>query len=305
MIRLRRTTPLGEIKSGSWGALVQPSSVAISSRKEIYVLDPSQAAVLVFGPPPALDFLFSFGEGGKEPGKFNRPLSMCISPDDEIYIPAKGAPRIDVFSDSGAYKRSVDLLKLMSDVDDPKSKEATMISCAEDAYFFAAPAVSRLYQVSYDDEVIYSMGGPGDEPGQFKTPNGTHFDPASGTVAVADMFNFRVQTIKDGEPQKAFGSYGNAAGQFARVIDVAHDEEGNIMTLDFMNSAISVFKPDGAFYYVIGLPDFTNQLPLTSPSSMKVDGTTLYVAEKLGAKVSIHRMEAEIERPKKGSKKKK
>ena len=72
-----------------------------------------------------------------------------------------------------------------------------------------------------------SIGGLGKEPGQFRGPSKVFVSGTNGLLVVCDMFNFRVQTFRDLEPDKMFGSYGNSVTQFSRVIAAAEEDYRN------------------------------------------------------------------------------
>src|SRR5207249_2415986 len=95
-------------------------------------------------------------------------------------------------------------------------------------------------------------GSPGTGNGQFAHPLGVAVGP-SGTIAVADAFNHRIQLFDAaGNFQTKFGSYGSGNGQFNTPQGLAISPNGNIAVVDTGNHRIQLFDGTGKFLIAIG-----------------------------------------------------
>lgn len=112
-----------------------------------------------------------------------------------------------------------------------------------------------LRSYTWDMMFIDKWGSAGSAPGEFHEPRGVAID-GDGNVIVADAANHRVQKTavgtstflqRPGEPVLAFGTHGNADGQFNRPTGVAVDASGNILVADTENHRIQKFDPKGKF----------------------------------------------------------
>ncbi|MDX2166139.1 MAG: glycosyltransferase family 39 protein [Deltaproteobacteria bacterium] len=125
-------------------------------------------------------------------------------------------------------------------------------------------------------------GGPGASPGHFDQPMGMAFDP-DGNLLVADRNNHRIQEFdRNGDFVRAWGRYGEAAGEFKEPHDVAADREF-IYVADTWNQRIQGFTPDGVHAFT-----FTGQPSLSSPRGIAVDHARIYVVEAGGGRVTVY-----------------
>ncbi len=89
------------------GELIKPTDVAVSpDGKRIYVVDAGginsrQHRVVVYNAEGEL--LFTIGERGTAPGKFNLPTHAAVAPDGTLYVLDTGNFRVQAFTADGEY----------------------------------------------------------------------------------------------------------------------------------------------------------------------------------------------------------
>jgi len=117
-----------------------------------------------------------------------------------------------------------------------------------------------------DLEGRLTIGGPGSEAGQFRSPVGIALD-AQGNLYVADSGNARVQKFDAaGRFLETVGVPGTEPGQFNQPAGAAVDAQGNLYVVDTWNHRVQKFGPDLAFMATWGRP--TNDLINPGPDQM-------------------------------------
>lgn len=102
-----------------------------------------------------------------------------------------------------------------------------------------------------------SFGSLGKGSGQLSQPTGIAFESLTGTLAVADTLNSRIQFFNtNGTPVKSVGSLGSGSGKFTSPegVSFSHGAAGTLMyVVDTFQSNIQVIDPESAsFLRVIG-----------------------------------------------------
>ncbi|MBI4730205.1 MAG: hypothetical protein HY775_12035 [Acidobacteria bacterium] len=126
--------------------------------------------------------------------------------------------------------------------------------------------------------VLFSWGGEGGAPGQFRAPSGIAASD-SGRIFVSDTGNDRIQMFSlGGAYLGGFGSAGGAPGQLASPRGLAVMPDGNLLVADTGNNRLQVLTPAGQPVAVIGAPG-TAPGELAVPAAVSVYGDRIYVAD--------------------------
>lgn len=284
---IRQSKLVRDIRGGSWGKLEQPTAVVVSSTGEIYVADPVPNKVYVFD--PAGEFLFAFGETGLEDGQIKSPLDMAIDADDNLWISMSGG-RIEIFDSKGQPQRTIRAKDII-----PDAGGFGGVAVGPDNWYLTDDVHHRVYTMDNSTfKEVSRIGELGKELGQFRSPKKLFFSKKENALVVADTFNFRMQVLRDGKADVAFGTYGNSVTQFNRVLAAAEDDLGNILTVDFGNHTAQAFDYKGDFKYVVGNEDGTEQIPMAGSPAVFVVKNRAYLVNKLLGSVMIWEMSDRI-----------
>ncbi len=101
----------------------------------------------------------------------------------------------------------------------------------------------RIAVLDENGTLLFSFGGEGAGPGQFRTPYDVLVDDL-GTVIVADTFNSRLQFFdSEGHHRKSFGSLGEEPGQFREPAGLAL-VNGVLYVANGWNGRVDLFRYD-------------------------------------------------------------
>lgn len=159
-------------------------------------------------------FLTAWGSGGSAHGQFSYPSGIAVDGSGSVYVVDTGNTRIQKFTDTGTF--------------------------------------------------IAAWGGGGTGDGQFSHPYGIAVD-GGGNVFVTD-FDWQCQEFgpcvtviariekftNTGTFLTAWGTPGNANGQFDFLYGLAADSSGSVYVSDWGNARIQTFTNDGTFVSALG-----------------------------------------------------
>ena len=200
--------------------------------------------------------LFDQAGQGSNPGQFNQPRGVAVSPDGtRIYVLDTQNGRIQVFDDTGA------LVTMWGDGDDDVQLEVTDnglgpygLAVGQDGLVYVADTWNhRIVVINSDGQVVRTFGEFGnnnDDPNAQLNP-GTFYGPRGLTVYnnevyVTDTGNERVEVFGlDGSFKRAFGGTGSASGQLLEPVGITVGADGNVYVADSGNARISVFDTNG------------------------------------------------------------
>jgi sugar lactone lactonase YvrE len=133
---------------------------------------------------------------------------------------------------------------------------------------------------------VSAFGSEGSGPGQFQGVGGIGVSPLSGTLAVTDMVNNRIQEFTEaGTYIRQFGSKGSGNGQFSEPLAATYDSKGNVWVADTGNNRIEEFTEAGAFIRQFGTKGSGNG-QLNAPFDVAVDSKgNVWVADYLNNRI--------------------
>ncbi len=204
--------------------------------------------------PPSITFVRTWGQRGAEPGEFDFPIAIAISPKDELFITDHLNHRVQRFDTEGRLLSHFSVLPNPGGIalDANGNIYLTHIHASGNSEHDDKDFVSVS---SPDGALLRRWGRSGTEPGEFDCPGGIAV-ANDGRVYVADQTNHRIQVFDD---QGAFllqwGEYGNEPGQFGgkgspksrvggpQFIDF--DAAGNVWTTEGANCRVQQFTAEG------------------------------------------------------------
>lgn len=178
--------------------LDRPSDVAVNAEgTKIYVVDTGGVRsqnhrIRVFDPEGA--HLFDIGKRGREPGKFNLPLSAAVSPSGQLHVLDSGNFRVQVFSAEGEFLFSFGKPgRRPGFFSHPKS-----IAVDRDGKIFVADTFFGNIQI-FDEQgrILMFIGDRSDKggPGEFILPAGVTVD-ADGRIYLVDQFFRKIDVFR-------------------------------------------------------------------------------------------------------------
>jgi DNA-binding beta-propeller fold protein YncE len=179
-------------------------------------------------------------------GQFDRPCSVAVDSEDNIYVYDAGNSRIQIFTSDGKYKNTIGI--------NIEKITKTLGGIALDGEGYIIVALNHHLQVIRIADGVHTRiigGEQGANDGEFNTPKGIAFDNA-GNIIVADSGNNRVQVLRysNGNHVRTI-TKDNALSidsdeklaSMASPQDVLIDRDGNIIVSTFSaTNPISVFS---------------------------------------------------------------
>ena len=170
----------------------RPAGLAIDpARQQLYVVDVIAHRIGVLDWNGRL--LRWIGERGDNPGQFNFPTHLALTPDGLPAISDSMNFRIQLVQPDGTPVRTVGQLG-----DAPGSfAQPKGVACdAQGRRIVVEGRHDAIQFFSPKGELLLSLGSPGSQPGQFWLPAGLCMDWMDGLLFVADSYNRRVQVFR-------------------------------------------------------------------------------------------------------------
>lgn len=199
-----------------------------------------------------MEFVTMWGAQGSDPGEFNFPTGIALSPNGEVYVSDGGNHRIQRFSSDGNLISTIGGLGsgpgFFNRPDDLK------ISPTNGDLYIADTNNHRVQRLASDGTFVLAWGSFGTNPGQFAAPWGIHVD-SQGDVFVISRDQTRVQKFTEtGVFLMQWGIPGTGFGQFQKPRAVATDGDGNIYVSDVTRHDIQKFSPFADYILQWGSP---------------------------------------------------
>ncbi len=222
---------------GSYGTGVDelnwPAGMVVNGNtKQLIVSDTGNDRIVVYDIDPAtgnLTWSFSFGSTGTWYGEFNKPRGVALDNAGNIYVADQANNRIQVFSSTGSYLRSIDDLN------------AQPVSVAVDASgniytLFSAISTVNVYTASGSLLAFFGEEGVGD--GQLNNP----FDikiGEGGRIYILDTSNNRISIFDSSYNYLvAYGTFGTAVGELNYPKGFCFSEGGELYVADTRNHRV-------------------------------------------------------------------
>lgn len=122
-------------------------------------------------------------------------------------------------------------------------------------YISNGRGIDRVDIFDSEGNYLRSIGSTGSGPGQFDEPADLRFNPNTGDLYVADVFNSRINVFDaQGNFKTSFGSFsGPVEGRlFFGPGGMDFDKDGNLYVTDFSADVIKVYNPQGEQIRTIG-----------------------------------------------------
>lgn len=157
------------------------------------------------------EWIASWGSLGREPGQFDTPHGIAVSPADEVYVADRGNRRIQVFTTEGKFIRqfTIDVPvpakgavtfgqanpELKTGSQAPGAPDALCMTPGPNPVLFVGDLYpSRVYKVSLEGKVLGVYGGPGRNLGEFGWIHAIAC-PSENEIWVGELINWRLQKL--------------------------------------------------------------------------------------------------------------
>ena len=261
-----------------------PTDVAIGNDGRIYIVDGGNHRVVAFDRDGK--YLFSIGKRGRAKGEFRWPLGITTDKNGVVYVADKSNKRIQKFDPDGNFISSFIVRFRKGGVGTPID-----IAISEKTGLIFVTERERHHVMVFDGDgtPLGDWGKEGVNLNEFRYPaTVATFD---GLLYVVDSLNTVVKIFDErGQFEFQLGEWGVLPGQFFRPKGIAVDDRGWAYVSDGYMDVVEVFDDQHKFRYVIATNGEKHKF--LSPTGMAVDKQNrLYVAEQLGNKVSVFKLQ--------------
>ena len=225
-------------------------------------------------------------------GLFNRAHGSCIGPDGSIYCTDDRNHVVFKFSSDGellmtlgtkgehtdtGYVRTFDFWESLGRITKgaPPFNRPTGVALSAKGEIYVADGYGNamIHKFTPDGELMFSWGGPGGRPGEFRLPHTIRVDKQE-RVWVTDRENHRVQIFD------AQGKFLDQWTDFIRPTDVWIDDDGTVYASE-MGMRVSIWNSKGEMITGWGNAGLDKESALfLAPHAVAVDSRgDLYVGE--------------------------
>jgi len=187
------------------------------------------------------------GERGTAPGQFNKPRSVALDRNDNLFV-VDMTGRVQKFSPDGKFLLSWQMPE--TDLGKPKGMDRDR----DGNIIVLEPHYQRVNHFTPDGKLVAQWGHKGTNAGELTLPRAIAVD-TKGNVIVSEYT--LVDRIQKFAPRgksllRAWGTPGLAPGEFNRAEGLGVDAADRIYVADSCNHRIQVFSPDGKFLRAYG-----------------------------------------------------
>jgi ABC-type spermidine/putrescine transport system permease subunit II/sugar lactone lactonase YvrE len=222
------------------------------------------------------------GTRGAGAGQFNKPRSLALDREDNLYVVDMTA-RVQKFSPDGRYLGAYQFE--LTDLGRPKG----MGRDAEGNIVVVEPHYKRVNHLSPELRLVKQWGVSGTNTGQLAFPRSAAVN-ARGEIYVSEyMYVERVQRFEKpgGRLLGVFGEAGQGDGQFNRPEGLGVDSQGHVYVADSCNHRVQVFTGEGKFLRTYGKAG-GGMGDLSYPYDVQIDATGLqFVCEFGNSRVQV------------------
>lgn len=199
------------------------------------------------------NYVLSWGSNGSGPGEFYSPISIAITPQDEVFITDLNNSRVQQFTTDGQFVSEFPL-----PLDNPPRVSCIIggLAIDPDGLLYLSFMVQHKIQVyTKTGELVRQWGNKGAGNGEFNQPGGIVIR-SDGTLLVTDQGNHRIEEFTlDGKFLRTWGEYGDKPGQFgapepkgsrfAGPHFLTQDSRGNLYTTEGAAGRVQQFDAHG------------------------------------------------------------
>ena len=187
------------------------------------------------------------GARGTGPGEFNKPRSLTLDTNDNLYV-VDMTGRVQKFSPDGKFALSWQMPQ--TDLGKPKG----MWCDREGNIVVLEPHYQRVNHFTPDGKLVAQWGIRGTNAGELTLPRAIAVDTKNNVIVSEYTLVDRVQkfSARGARCLGAWGTPGLAAGEFNRAEGVGVDAADRIYIADSCNHRIQIFSPDGKFLRAYG-----------------------------------------------------
>ncbi|MBI3882373.1 MAG: SMP-30/gluconolactonase/LRE family protein, partial [Verrucomicrobia bacterium] len=222
------------------------------------------------------------GSRGTGAGQFNKPRSVALDRDDNLYV-ADMTGRVQKFSPDGKFL----LLWQMEETD--KGKPKGMCRDELGNIVVVEPHYSRVNHFAPDGKLVKQWGANGTNAGDLYFPRAVAVGADGATWVSEYGHTERVQKFsgQGAAFMLGVGKPGGAAGEFNRAEGIGLAPDGTLFVADSCNHRVQVFSAEGKFLREIGKAG-SSVGELSYPYDVRVDVSGLiYVCEFGNSRVQV------------------
>lgn len=201
------------------------------------------------------------------------PYGVALDAGDRLYVTDRAGGAVFLYDAEGKFLQKFGADRLVSPTDIAIDREAQQLYVVSGAT--SVKSDHRIEVFSLAGQHVRTLGQRGGGEGAFNFPTALAVAPG-GTLFVADMLNFRVQSFdREGRFLAAFGQIGvGMPGAFDKIRGLAFDSFGNIYVVD-ARQGVHILNENRQPLLLFGGPPF-----MTVPGPIAIaPGDRIFVAD--------------------------